>query len=36
MVGMTERAAALGGQLEVGPGQAGGFRVFARIPVEFG
>jgi signal transduction histidine kinase len=36
MVGMTERAAALGGWLAVGPGHAGGFRVFARIPVEFG
>ena len=35
MVGMTERATALGGWLEVGPGHAGGFRVFARIPVEF-
>ncbi|MFL6140719.1 MAG: histidine kinase [Labedaea sp.] len=34
MVGMTERAAALGGRLEVGPGHAGGFRVCARIPVE--
>jgi signal transduction histidine kinase len=34
MVGMTERATALGGRLETGPGTAGGFRVCARIPVE--
>jgi signal transduction histidine kinase len=33
MVGMTERAAALGGKLEVGPGPTGGFRVCARLPV---
>ena len=33
MVGMTERAAALGGVLEVGPAPGGGFQVRARIPV---
>lgn len=33
MVGMTERAAALGGKLSVGPGPTGGFRVRATIPV---
>lgn len=34
IAGMTERAAALGGTLEAGPGEAGGFRVHARLPVE--
>lgn len=34
VTGMRERAAALGGALEVGPLAAGGFRVFARLPVE--
>jgi len=30
--GMRERAASLGGELEAGPGPAGGFRVTARLP----
>jgi signal transduction histidine kinase len=30
--GMRERAEALGGRLEAGPGPAGGFRVLARLP----
>ncbi len=32
--GMRERAVALGGELEAGPGPGGGFRVSARLPVE--
>jgi signal transduction histidine kinase len=32
--GMRERAAALGGTLEAAPGDAGGWRVWARLPVE--
>jgi signal transduction histidine kinase len=31
--GMTERAAAVGGRLEAGPGPQGGFRVWARLPM---
>jgi signal transduction histidine kinase len=31
--GMTERATALGGTVEVGPGPGGGFRVAAQLPV---
>ena len=33
ITGMTERAAAVGGRLEAGPGPQGGFRVWARLPV---
>ncbi|MGD9695910.1 MAG: sensor histidine kinase [Thermoleophilia bacterium] len=33
IVGMRERAAALGGRLEAGPGPDGGFRVEARLPI---
>ena len=32
VTGMAERAAAVGGRLEAGPGPAGGFRVRARLP----
>ena len=32
--GMRERAAALGGELEAGPGPAGGFRVRAKLPIQ--
>jgi signal transduction histidine kinase len=32
ITGMRERAAAVGGTLEAGPGEAGGFRVHARLP----
>jgi signal transduction histidine kinase len=34
--GMRERAAALGGTLDAGPGRDGGFRVEARLPVPAG
>jgi signal transduction histidine kinase len=33
LTGMTERAAALGGQLSAGPRPAGGFEVIARLPL---
>ena len=33
IVGMRERAAALGGRLDVGPGPGGGFRVSAHLPL---
>jgi signal transduction histidine kinase len=33
VAGMTERARALGGSLDAGPGPGGGFRVLARIPL---
>ena len=33
LLGMAERAAALGGQLDAGPRPGGGFRVAARLPV---
>ncbi|TDC58843.1 sensor histidine kinase, partial [Actinomadura sp. GC306] len=32
--GMRERAASVGGQVTAGPGPAGGFRVWARLPVD--
>jgi signal transduction histidine kinase len=32
LAGMTERARALGGTLDAGPGSSGGFRVHARLP----
>ncbi|MCF0096915.1 sensor histidine kinase [Micromonospora sp. MH99] len=34
LAGMRERVTALGGRLTVGPRPAGGFRVWARLPVE--
>jgi signal transduction histidine kinase len=34
ITGMKERAAAVGGRLEAGPGPQGGFRVWARLPVD--
>ena len=34
LVGMRERAAALGGELEAGPLAPGGFRVWARLPID--
>ena len=34
LLGMRERAAALGGDLEAGPIPAGGFRVRARLPID--
>ncbi len=33
IVGMRERAVALGGRLDAGPGPSGGFRVTARLPI---
>lgn len=33
LAGMAERVASCGGSLAVGPGQAGGFAVTARLPV---
>ena len=33
IMGMKERAAAVGGRLEAGPGPQGGFRVWARLPI---
>jgi signal transduction histidine kinase len=32
ITGMKERAAAVGGRLEAGPGPQGGFRVWAKLP----
>ena len=34
IIGMTERADALGGSIEVGPRPGGGFGVSARLPFE--
>jgi signal transduction histidine kinase len=34
VAGMRSRARALGGDLQAGPRQGGGFRVYARLPVE--
>ncbi|MGN9911279.1 sensor histidine kinase [Phytohabitans sp. LJ34] len=34
IAGMRERAEAAGGTLTAAPGEAGGFRVFARLPIE--
>jgi signal transduction histidine kinase len=34
LLGMRERASALGGELEAGPQAAGGFRVLARLPID--
>jgi signal transduction histidine kinase len=34
VVGMRERASVLGGQIEIGPDERGGFAVRARIPVK--
>ena len=34
LLGMRERAAALGGELEAGPVAPGGFRVWARLPLD--
>jgi hypothetical protein len=31
---MRERAVAVGGELDAGPGPAGGFRVAARLPLD--
>ncbi len=36
LLGMRERALLLGGEFEAGPRPEGGFRVFARLPVEGG
>ncbi|HEV8652017.1 MAG TPA: sensor histidine kinase [Actinomycetes bacterium] len=36
LAGMAERAAAVGGRLEVGPRPAGGFRVWSSLPAERG
>ena len=34
LIGMRERAAAVGGDIEAGPASAGGFRVAARLPLD--
>ena len=34
IIGMQERATALGGVVEAGPSADGGFRVFARLPLD--
>ena len=36
ILGMQERATALGGVVEAGPRPGGGFRVFARLPLDGG
>ena len=34
LIGMRERASALGGEFDAGPQAAGGFRVLARLPID--
>ena len=36
LIGMRERASLYGGSLTTGPAPGGGFRVYARIPLEDG
>ena len=36
LIGMRERVALFGGELDAGPGQEGGYRVCARLPVGVG
>jgi signal transduction histidine kinase len=34
--GMSERAAALGGEVSAGPAERGGWKVHARLPLKYG